>query len=124
MNTDFTLHSEKFTNTASDRTPEHIAECCKWYEDMLTLNHPKFKDLTATPQRDYYETGVIKSMGWQFIALDPVRVFVNEDDQWVIRYVPTKELAERYIKEYSATPGQATFWFFFDWTQVEMIEAE
>ena len=123
--TDFTLLSEKFTNSAPDRTPEHIAECCKWYEDMLTLNHPQFKELTfGGPQDDYYRCGVVKSMGWQFIAADPVRVFVNEGDSWVIRYVPTRELAERYIKKYSSIPGHPIFWFFYDIDSVNMIETD
>lgn len=118
----FTLYADKFTKNAVDRTPEHTAECCKWFEDMLTLNHPKFKDLTATPQRDYYETGVVKSLGWQYIAKEPVRVFVCEDGDWRIRYVPTKELAERYIKEFGG-PGPI-MWFFYDISKVNMIEVD
>lgn len=122
MNTDFILHTEKFSSAAYDHTPEHIAECCKWFEDMLTLKNPNFKDLTATPQNDYYHTGVIKSVGWQYIALNPVRVFVCEDGDWRIRYVPTKELAEQYIKKFSGP--KPIFWFFYDIDKVKMIEAD
>lgn len=119
---DFTLYADKFTNGAADHTPEWTAECCKWFEDMLTLKNPKFSDLTATPQRDYYETGVIKSVGWQYIAKDPVRVFVCEDGDWRIRYVPTKELAVRYIREFGG-PGPI-MWFFYDISKVNMIEVD
>ena len=121
MDIEFNLIADKFVKEAADHTPAHTAECCKWFEDMLTLKNPEFKDLTATPQRDYYETGVIKSLGWQYIAEEPVRVFVCEDGDWRIRYVPTKKLAERYIKEFGG-PGPI-FWFFYDIDKVKMIEA-
>jgi hypothetical protein len=121
MKTEFTLIADKFTKDAADQTPEYTAKYCKWYEDMLTLNHPKFKDLTATTQRDFYKTGVVKSVGWQYIAEDPVRVFVCEDGDWRIRYVPTKKLAKQYIKKFSG-PGPI-FWFFYDIDKVNMIEA-
>lgn len=123
MKTEFTLIADKFSPDAADFTPEKIAECCKWYEDMLTLKNPRFKDLTAYTQKDYYYRGVIKVAGWQFIAENlVVRVFVCEGGNWRIRYVPTKELAERYIKAFSG-PGRI-FWFFYDINKVNMIKAE
>ena len=122
MKTDFTLIADKFTKDAAVQTPEHTAECCKWFEDVLMLKNPKFKDLTATVQSDFYATGVIKSAGWQYIAEDPVRVFVCSGcSDWRIRYVPTKKLAKQYIKAFSG-PGPI-FWFFYDISKVNMIEA-
>ena len=122
MNTDFVLIAEKFTPNAADHAPGQIDKCCKWFEDMLTLKNPDFKDLTATPQREFYQNGLVKSVGWMYTPEKPVRVFVNEDGDWRIRYVPTKKLAKRYIKEFGGSGP--IFWFFYDINKVKMIEAE
>lgn len=123
MNSDFTLYASKFVDDAEDYSPELKAKYCKWFEDMLMLKNPKFNKLTYdSPQEMYYKTGVIKSMGWMYTSLNPVRVFVCEYSRWNIRYVPTKELAEQYIRKYSG-PG-TIFWFFYDINMVNMIESE